>query len=119
MGRRRFVRGRGEIVDNGPFVNGPYGLARNLEFVCRQDEIADTTPPPTHVGPPPLARGGKEGLCEQRGYALFSAPSVEGAGAERLRESAAWWERCLKDLSHHREQVAVPLPPQREARELC
>ena len=78
----------GKIVDNGPFVNGPYGVVRILELVRRRGEIVETTPPPTCVGPPPLARGGKESLCKQRGYLLFSAPSVEGAGAERLRESA-------------------------------
>ena len=61
-----------------------------------EGEIAETTPPPTYVGPPPLARGGKESLCKQRDYLLFSAPSVEGAGAERLRESATFGEGLLE-----------------------
>ena len=97
-------------------------------------------------------------LLTMRLLAFFLAPSVEGAGAERLRErfpsqlnsyAAATHKACtairlslllgslcggswrgategecrlrgdrMKGLSLHREQVAVPLPPQREAR-LC
>ena len=53
----------------------------------------------------------------QAGSKLCLRPGPK-AVAKRLRESAAWGE-CVKDLSLHREQVAVPLPPQREAREAC